>query len=268
MKIDVGGVGIDNLTNGETLLKIDELLRLSKSSYVATPYSELIVFASKFPEYAKVLNNADLSLPDGIGILWAAKYLSLPTKNKLQAQVQLIYTLFSLILNPRYCRTVIKQRVVGSRLIWDIAKLAQEKNYSLALVGGTGGVAEKSAEMLRRRFSKLKVNLALSGSEFSEALVQKISQSNSDILFVAYSPPKQETWIAQNLNRLNVKLVVGLGGTFDYISGKRPQAPQILHYMGLEWLWRLMTQPWRVGRIWNAVPVFIKVIYKYKTRNL
>jgi N-acetylglucosaminyldiphosphoundecaprenol N-acetyl-beta-D-mannosaminyltransferase len=95
-------------------------------------------------------------------------------------------------------------------------------------------------------------------------VIKEINDSNSDILLIAYSPPKQEQWLYENIQKLNVKMAMGLGGTFDYIAGKQVLPPNFMHQMGLEWLWRLITQPWRIKRIWNAVPVFIWKIYKYK----
>jgi N-acetylglucosaminyldiphosphoundecaprenol N-acetyl-beta-D-mannosaminyltransferase len=235
---------------------------------LVTAYSEFIVFAQNDPQYQQVLNNADLSLPDGIGILWAAKYLSLSAKNKLQAVWQVVYTGASLIFNPGYCRTVLSEQVTGRKLVWDIAKLAAENDFSLALAGGIDGVANGAAERLKSKFPNLKINLALSDfPEFNGDVAQKIQASNSDILLIAYQPPKQEKWLAQNLSKLNVKVAMGLGGTFDYLAGKRAEAPGLIHHMGIEWLWRLITQPWRVKRIWNAIVVFIRTVYRNKVNK-
>lgn len=257
MKIDIAGVLIDNVTKQEALKKIDEFIQSGKPHLVVTPYSEFIVFAQNDENYKKVLNSADLSLPDGIGILWAAYYLS-------SINYHLLTSLAAIILNPAKVRSVIREQVTGSHLIWDLAKLASAKGYSIALVGGKNSVALKTAERLKVSSQSLKVTLALSDQPFDDSLVDQINRSKSDILFIAYSPPKQETWLFENLQKLNVKVAMGLGGTFDYIAKKRPSAPKFMHYMGLEWLWRLITQPYRIKRMWNAVPVFIWKIYKYK----
>ncbi|MBI4363681.1 MAG: WecB/TagA/CpsF family glycosyltransferase [Candidatus Doudnabacteria bacterium] len=259
MKVDIAGVFVDDMSKEETLEIIKEFVQSGKPHLIVTTYSEFVVFAQKDENYKKVLNSADLSLPDGIGILWAAKFLSLqPTTYNL------LTSLLAIIFNPKYIRSVIREQVTGSHLIWDIAGLASEKKYSLALVGGADSVAALTANELKKKFPDLKVNLVVSGNQFDEQLVGEIAVSNSDILLIAYSPPRQETWLSENLQKLNVKVAMGLGGTFDYIAKKRPKAPKIMHYMGLEWLWRLITQPYRVKRIWNAVPVFIFKVYKYK----
>lgn len=274
MKVDIVGVLIDNVTKQEAIENIDRFVRSAKSAYIVTPYSEMIVFASKDPKYKKVLNQANLSLPDGIGILWAAKYLSLPlyTKyfilNTIQAFWQVICSGASLIFYPSYCRTVIQQRVTGSELVDDIAALAHEKNYSIALVGGFDSAAVEASIRLKQLFPNLKINLTIANKPFNGQTVEEIFQSNSDILLIAYSPPKQELWIAENLKNLNVKVAIGLGGTFDYLARKRIMAPRFMRSLGLEWLWRLVTQPWRIKRMWNAVPKFIWVVYRYKIKQL
>jgi N-acetylglucosaminyldiphosphoundecaprenol N-acetyl-beta-D-mannosaminyltransferase len=261
-KVDIAGVYVDAITKNETLSAIKGFLNDGKKHYIVTPYSEQIVFALKDEEYRRVLNNADLALPDGIGILWAAKFL-----NEKGIYFTFIATLFEIILSPASIRTVIPQQITGRHLVYDLVKIAQEKNYSLALVGGEENVAAQAAYELKKNFGNLKINLALSGRPFDEQIIKEIAESNSDILLIAYSPPKQEKWMAHNLSKLNVKLAIGLGGTFDYIAKKRPTAPKFVHYMGLEWLWRLTTQPWRAKRIWNAVPVFSFKVLNYK-RNV
>src|SRR3989338_2986316 len=271
MKIDIAGVQVVSVLKQEAIAAIDQFVQNGQPHLVTTPYSELIVFAQRDENYKKVLNSANLSLPDGIGILWAAKFLSLQRKKQFSIFnfhfSNLILSLAAIIFYPAWIRSVIKEQVTGSHLIWDIAKLAADRGYSLALVGGTDDVAGKAGEELRSQNKELRINLALSDCEFDDALVERINQSNSDILLIAYSPPKQEMWLAQNLQKLNVKVAIGLGGTFDYIAGKQPQAPKFLHDMVLEWLWRLITQPWRIKRMWNAVPVFIWKVYKYKLKN-
>jgi N-acetylglucosaminyldiphosphoundecaprenol N-acetyl-beta-D-mannosaminyltransferase len=237
MKIDIAGVLIDNITKAEAIAKIDSFVQSGQPHYAVTPYSEIVVFALKDEKYRHTLNSADLSLADGIGVIFAAKYFG----------------------------TEIRERITGRILVYDIAKLCESKNYSMALVGGTDSVAAQAAYELKKLYPKLTINLALSGfPAFDDRIVKEIAESNSDILLIAYSPPKQEQWLADNIHRLNVKMGIGLGGTFDYIAGKRPVPPQIFHSLGLEWLWRLITQPWRIKRIWNGVPVFAWKILNYK----
>ncbi|MBI3952373.1 MAG: WecB/TagA/CpsF family glycosyltransferase [Candidatus Doudnabacteria bacterium] len=272
MKVDIAGVLVDNISKEETLKKIDEFVSSGNPHLIVTTYSEFIVYASRDSSYKKVLNSADLSLPDGIGILWAAKLLKLKVKSEklkvLECLWQVIYSGASIIFKPSFVRSEIKEQITGSRLIWDIARLASEKGYSISLIGGEDGVGVLAGIELKKKFPELKINLIVSGNTFDDQLAGGIAGSNSDILLIAYSPPKQETWLAQNLSKLNVKVALGLGGTFDYIAKKRPKSPDFMHYMGLEWLWRLITQPWRIKRMWNAIPVFIAIVYSYKVHKV
>jgi N-acetylglucosaminyldiphosphoundecaprenol N-acetyl-beta-D-mannosaminyltransferase len=110
--------------------------------------------------------------------------------------------------------------------------------------------------------------LAESDQVFNQETASQIGSANSDILLVAYQPPKQELWIAENLGQLNAKVVIGLGGTFDYIAGKRDPAPEFMVKFGLEWLWRLITQPWRIKRMWRAIIEFSILILEKKLKQL
>lgn len=274
MKINVAGVHVDNVSKVEAIEQIDSFICSGQPHYIVTPYSEMIVFAQNNESYRQALNNADLSLPDGIGVLWAAKYLSLRLrnqesriKNQIRALWQLIYTLVATLFNKKYIHSVIRERVTGSHLVYDLAKLAAEKNYSMALVGGAGNVAAQAAYELKKLYPNLNIKLALSGRPFDDQVAKEITDSNSDILLIGYSPPKQELWLAQNHQKLGSRVAIGLGGTFDYVAGKRSPVPDFMHYAGLHWLWRLVTQPWRIKRIWNAVPVFIWKAYKYKLNH-
>jgi N-acetylglucosaminyldiphosphoundecaprenol N-acetyl-beta-D-mannosaminyltransferase len=266
MKIDIEGVMVDNITKDIALRKIEEFVSTNQPHLIVTTYSEFVVFAHSDPEYKKILNNAALSLADGVGVLWAAKFLSLKANSKLHAAWQVVYTGASLVFNPGYSRTVLSEKISGSRFIWDIATLAEQKGFTLGLVGGFDEVAVITKKKLELKFPSLKVSIAESPQTFTDS-VQKIAASNTDILLFAYQPPKQEKWLAEHLDLLNVKVAMGVGGTFDYIAGKRVKVPVFMQRVGLEWLWRLITQPWRIKRMWNAIAVFIAIVYNYKVKQ-
>lgn len=272
-KTEIAGVMVDNLSKGQALENIAEFVRSGRPHYIVTAYSEFVVFAKRLPEYKQALNEADLCLADGIGILWAAKYLSIPLSwptrflKFVQAIIQAKYSLLSLFFFPVFVRTAIKEQISGSRFVWDLAELCATQGFSLALVGGFDGVAEKAEECLKQKFPNLAVKLSISDINFDQGLVDMIAAADSDILLVAYQPPKQELWLKQNLDHLNVRMAMGVGGTFDYLASKRRPSPEIFVKLGLEWFWRLLTQPWRIKRIWNATVVFIWIIILYKVKN-
>jgi N-acetylglucosaminyldiphosphoundecaprenol N-acetyl-beta-D-mannosaminyltransferase len=267
MRINVAGLQIDNLTKAEVLARIEQFVRSGRPHYMVTAYSEFAVMAAKNARYHAALNNADLAVPDGIGILWAAKFQSLHANNFVTIIWVWLKTLAQIVLSPQSLRTVIKEQVSGSRLVWDIAQLSEEKGFRIALVGGHNNVAHDAAQKLAERFPRLQITMAVSDQPFDQNMVSQISASNSDILLIAYQPPKQELWLAENIDQLNVKFAVGLGGTFDYLAGKRAMAPSWVHYIGLEWLWRLVTQPWRAKRMWRAIVQFSFLTLKMRLQK-
>lgn len=133
----------------------------------------------------------------------------------------------------------VKNKVAGIDLMLDLVKLAAQKGLSVGFVGGRNNVAQHTADNLHKIYPKLIISLV---SEEGEV------KTTTDILFVAFGHGKQERWIYENLPKIQVKVAMGVGGAFDYISGKVPRAPKILRNFGLEWLFRLIVQPWRIKR--------------------
>ena len=241
MKIDVLGVKINPDSKSTILTEIGSRLDSGKSTFIVTPYSETLVAAQKDEEFRNVLNSADLAVPDGAGVVWAASFLE-----KIQFE-----------------------RTPGRDFFLDLCALAESRGESVFLLGGFGDTPEIVGQKLKEKFPHLKIAgtsnypppLARGGDggeveptgEKNSKIINLINSSNTDFLFVALGPISQEKWIFHNLPNLRVRLAMGVGGTFDYIAGKRPLPPQFLASAGLEWLWRLLTQPWRFFRILKGV---------------
>jgi len=214
-KIFLLGVGFSNATKQEVLEFIVTGLRNhSEKYYIVTPNPELLVMASKDINYQEVLNNAKLALPDGIGVMIASRIMGKP----------------------------LKERIHGVDLVKSLCKEISKQPITVGFLGAGPNIAELTAECLKRKFPGLKVGLI--SQEWSENLKNK----PVDILFVAFGSPKQEIWISKNLEKLPAKVVVGVGGAFDFISGKVRRAPLFIRRLGLEWLFRLIIQPWRIKR--------------------
>ena len=217
----------------------------------------------------ETLNQADFAVADGIGIFGQKIFRnSANGKNYyakiIQALWQIKYSLAAIVFNPKWIKSALPEKIPGSDLIWDLAKLASENNLSIYLLGGFGDTPNRVAKKLTSKFPNLKI-CGTSTKNFDDpAVVDDIKKASPDMLFVAYGPIKQERWIASNLPNLPVKLAIGLGGTFDYLAGKVPLPPKIARAMGLEWLWRLFTQPKRIGRIFNATFGLILALLRYK----
>lgn len=225
--------------------------KIAKQSafFIVTPNPEMCLLAQANPEFQKTLNSADLSVPDGTGILWASSYLAKRSNKWLSLIWGFVW--------PRSIRKVIPERVTGSDLTLSIARQAERNGWRIFLLGAGKGIAERAASSLEKNFPKIKIAGTYAGSpaESEEKHIRaKIIHARTDILLVAYGAPKQEQWLAHNLRFLaGVKCAVGIGGTFDFLAGNKPRAPKWMRSLGLEWAWRLWIEPTRWQRIKNAV---------------
>ncbi len=218
-------VKIDELDFKQVMRKITDFCVGKSLKQIVTVNPEFIVAARKDEEFKKILNSADLSIPDGFGL-------------KIGAAIS---------------RQKIGERITGVDLSWEICKLAAERGFSVFFLGGKEGIAKKTADIIKKLYPKLKVAGTYAGRN-DGASIKKVLDAKPDILFVAFGAPKQDKFI-YNLKsqKTSLRLAIGVGGTFDYISGVIPRAPKWMRVLGLEWLYRLFTQPKRIGRIFTAV---------------
>lgn len=273
-KIDIAGLKIDAITKRELLEKTEAGLKANKQIFITTPYSEFLYHILWSPKSLKFLNQADFAVADGIGIMWAAKFFSLPLTRKefwqkiIQAWWQAFYTLLFIVVAPGQIKKIVPEKIVGAELVWDLAGLATKNDWSIFLLGGFGNTPQLAAERLKEYCKKnygseLRVHFSNKNPGDLSAL-EEIKQAKPDMLFVAYGPIVQEKWIAEHLKSLPVKLAIGLGGTFDYLAGIKPLPPKFVRHSGLEWLWRLFTQKGRGQRIRNATWRTVKMSLHYK----
>lgn len=238
-KVRILGIPVDPVTEDEAVEAVTDFMNGSVCRKVFTPNPEMLVLARKRPSFMEALLAADLTIPDGAGLLWAARFLG----KELPA------------------------RVTGTDMVVRACKAAAEDGKSVFLLGGSPGVAEKAADRLRADYPELKVVGAMSGGrlEFDDedrpvmdfGVERAINLAVPDVLFVALGHGKQEEWIHEHAQRFpSVRLAMGIGGAFDFISGRVKRAPEWMRKAGLEWLWRLILQPWRIGRILTATVVF------------
>lgn len=235
MKVDILGVKIDGVTMTEALARIEGFLKDGKFHYVVTPNPEIVIFAQKDKNFAKILNKADLSIPDGIGLVWAGKILG----------------------------GKIEERVTGVDLADDICKMAAKKGFTMGFLGGKSNVAVRAAKCQKERYPGIKVLFAGPGDPKKPLIVNP--QLPIDILLVAYGFPKQEYWMAKWGPKSSIKVAVGIGGTLDYFAGRLRRAPKFIRILGLEWLWRLILEPWRIERQ-LALAIFVFSVLKQKLK--
>jgi N-acetylglucosaminyldiphosphoundecaprenol N-acetyl-beta-D-mannosaminyltransferase len=245
MNVDILGVKIDAVTRAEARQRAVDFLAGSRGFRVFTPNPEMLVLASRDADFKKILNTADLAIPDGIGLLLAARYggRSLP------------------------------ERVTGTDLMQDLCAAAASRGWKIFLLGGENGEAAAAAAALKERHPDIKiVGHDEGGRAFTDAsgrvrlqaaVLDKIKAAAPEILFVALGHGRQEKWIADNLAELSsVRVAMGIGGAFNFIAGRSLRAPRFFRQSGLEWLWRLAAEPWRWRRIWTAVVVFPYLVLK------
>ena len=235
-RINILGVQVDMVTIPEAADKIVEFLSEDKFHAVYTPNSEIIMEAYRDEAFSEVLNEADLLTADGIGVVYASKYLKKP----------------------------LKERAAG----YDIARLLLQKlNYTdhkLFLFGGKPGVAELAMENMKKDYPQLNIvgtRNGYFGEEDEDEIIAQINESGADILFVCLGAPRQEKWIYKHKDRLKVKVAMGVGGSIDVFAGTVQRAPEFFCKTGLEWFYRLMKEPWRAKRM-TDLPKFAVTVLK------
>lgn len=265
-KIDILGVAVNTLTIKQANENISKLIlahKDSESAVVVQPYVEFLVTAYHQPKIAKILNSTDLCLADGVSLQWAASYLyGEPKARKLLKTTRSI--LFWL-QKPIWRDQIIPEKTAGATQTKALLHLAEKNGWKIGIIGGINTPKEiKSA--LESRFPKIEHLHVWSGfytASEENGIVQDIASHNLDILFVAMGFPRQELFIDRYRANSLAKVLIGEGGTFDYseMGGPINRAPLWMQKTGLEWLWRLLKQPKRIGRQ-LAIPKFIYLVKK------
>lgn len=253
IQANILGVKIDS-TNRNTVLDYAwENIQKKKPFFIITPNPEIVTLAAKDSEYRNILNSADIAICDGVGLSLAAKLL--------------------------YQKTL--QRVTGRALFEKLLALANEKQLKVYLLGSTTSIIAASTSKIKKDYPKLSIKgqsgpqLQANGSPRSlkniyieQKVIAEINAFKPDLLFVAFGAPKQERWVAHNRKRLKALGLMVVGGTLDTYSGAISAPPPILSRLGLEWLWRLLQEPKRIGRIATAVFKFPILVLKEKIESI
>lgn len=269
-KIKILDINVDNITMAAARQKLEQFLTSKKGSLICTPNAEMVVAANSDPYLKEILNDrSDLNLPDSFGLLWAAKFNTLrtPSKGILRTFVVFLEWIFTIVLIPVIpwiFKKPIPEKISGSDFIWEISKFASDNKLKIFLLGGGPTVAERAALELQTKYPDIRIAGVYSGSsENSEEITRAVQKSRAEILLVAFGAPKQEKWLAENLQKTTCKVAIGLGGTFDFVSGLKKRAPRWMQASGLEWLFRLMQEPWRIKRQ-LSLPKFLWLVFKSK----
>ena len=229
MRVDILGVGFDNITMDQAVAEGVRLMSTEGAHYAATPNPEIVEVCREDEAARDAVNGADLVLADGIGVIYGAKIMGTPLKG----------------------------RVTGIGFAQGLMARMAENGKSLFLLGAKPGVAEKAAERLREQYPGLRIAGTHDGY-FQEdgPVVEAVRGRGADVVFVCLGAPKQEKWMQKNGEATGARLLVGLGGCLDVFSGEVKRAPEVFQKLGLEWLHRLIKEPRRIGRMMK-LPLFL-----------
>ena len=219
----------------EKILSTDE----GGTRHLVTPDALCLFRTTRDPDFARILHQAHMAIPDGAGVLWASIFLK---------------------------ERPILERIPGIDFCMSLCELCESKGYPVYFLGAREEVIQKSMEVIRQKFPRLRIAGSRNGyfaEDEEDSIIDEINGSGAKLLFVALGVPLQEYWIDRHRNRLKTRLVMGIGGSLDVISGKLSRCPQFYQDYGLEWLYRTLRQPWRISRIYS-LPLYILHVVKEK----
>lgn len=229
-KVNILGVHISMLNISDSVDEIMKMLEEPHPHMVFTPNSEIVMNAYHDDKFRSLLNSADLLTADGIGLVYASRIVKKP----------------------------IPERAAGFDIAMELLSRVSKTNHSVFLFGSKPGTAERAAKILCERNPGLNIAGCRNGyfkPEETDGIINEINASGADLVFVCLGAPAQEQWIAANADKLNARVLMGLGGSLDAVTGDMPRAPQWWCDHGLEWFYRLCKQPKRFFRM-LALPKF------------
>lgn len=237
-QVKILNIGVDCVNLDEAMERIGGFIQEKSPHHIVTANPEIIYASNYNPELMTIVNHAALITADGAGVVWAAGQLGRP----------------------------LKERVTGIDLVYRICEKAPEQGWKIFILGSAPGVADTAAENIRNAYPGIQIVGTQHGyfkPEEEPGIVEAIKTAAPDVLFVALGAPKQEMWISQYKETLQVPAMLGIGGSMDVLSGNVKRAPEIWQKMNLEWLYRLISQPSRWRRMLN-LPKFAVAVLKQK----
>ncbi|NMC78312.1 MAG: WecB/TagA/CpsF family glycosyltransferase [Chloroflexi bacterium] len=238
-RLNILGVGVSAIGMADALHKVDEWIHTRQPHYVCVTPAHAIMECQRDPKLADIYNHSGLTTPDGMAIVWLLKWYG-------YAGVE---------------------RVYGPDLLQAVCQVSPARGYRHYFYGGTPAVVAQLAQKLQRSYPGLQVVgfesppfRPLSEAE-DAAGVERIRAAQPDVVWVGIGSPRQERWMQAHLDRLEVPVLVGVGAAFDFLSGAKRQAPPWMQRMGLEWFFRLLSEP---GRLWRryllGYPQFVVLV--------
>ena len=241
-KINIGGIGISNVYFKEVVGIFNKSIDSNTKRRVCVTPVNCIIWANKNSTLKEIYNSADLTLCDGVPVIWASKFLG----------------------------KKIKERVTGLDLLPVYIEECYKRNYSMFFLGAQEGVAEQLKQKCEELYPGIKIKGIYTppfAKKFTEEenlkMINLVNETNPDILWVSLSAPKQDYWISEHFDKLNAKIIIGVGGAFEVTAGLIKRAPVFLQKNGLEWFYRFYKEPLRLfKRYFVEAPVFLPIVLK------
>lgn len=240
--VEILGVNIDSMTFAETVDVAKKLLKTDGVSKIFTPNPEIIMCAKDDGSLKEILNSADICTADGIGVVYASKILKMP----------------------------VPERVAGFDLVCALLEHLAETKDGVFLFGAKPGVADMAKAKMEEKYPGINIVGTENGyfaTSDEEKIVEKINASGAKLLLVCLGAPKQEKWIAKYQEALKINLAMGVGGTLDVFAGVAKRAPKVFVKLNLEWAYRILKNPSRLGRF-AALPKFVIEVLKNKQQGV
>lgn len=258
------GTRIDCLTTDTVMDNITQAISQKTPITLATLNPEILVYAYHHPNYQSILNQSDINLADGVGVVAAAQFQTLPDKTL----INWLKILIGIITRQTQKKSPLTQ-ISGDQLTKELLETANQNQLSIYFLGASPQTQQKLQTRIADTYPKIKAfhnagpdNIQHVSEQLKHKLVETINQSQADILLVAYGAPKQETWLYQHRSKLTPTIRIGVGGTFDDLAGITTPTPPLIRRFGLRWLWRLVTQPRRWHRIYTATFRFSQLVLR------
>lgn len=245
------GIAINSISMTEFFHAVDRRVASGSPAFFVTPNVDHVCMCRTDRDLREAYQEADLVLPDGVPLMWAARLAGKPLKAKLS----------------------------GSDLIYLLSRHAAERGFSVYFLGGAEGVAEETARRLEQRYPGLRVagtdcppHLFETDEAIDRSVIERVRKAKPDICYVAIGSPRQEKWMAQHYVEAGAPVMLGVGASFDFVCGRQRRAPRVVQKAGLEWFWRLCRDPKRLWRRYlvrdaRFVPIFLAEVFRKKNSS-
>jgi N-acetylglucosaminyldiphosphoundecaprenol N-acetyl-beta-D-mannosaminyltransferase len=235
--VNIQGTGFDNLTRPQAIVKVMNMIRDGGVHHILLldPYKVQRIKSNT--DLKLISSKADMHLASGGGLVWASRRLKSP----------------------------LKERIPALSFIMDLVRIAEIKEFSIFLVGARPEIVEKAFANIKKSFPKIRI-VGRHGGYFNQdreiSVIEAMRKSEADIIFVGLGFPKESKWIYKIKNQFTNTVFIDMGGNIDIISSEIKKAPAFFMERGLEWFYRIITKPWRIGRFFRIMTFYIKMIFK------